>query len=403
MAVDNKQKALDIFAGTAPINVAARNMLQRKRIELESLGKTLSEEDMVKEGELILKLLDCHVTSDKEYPPNNFLFEVDGAAFITQGDLFTIGGKQKSGKTTFARLLMAASISGSWNRLKCIECLIDIVYLDSEMKPVDTQNTLRQVAKLAGVDAEIAEEHLFMYNLRAVDVESMKKSIRLYLDIHHPAILMLDGIVDFCPNFNDVEASQELVIEFLSKLAEEYRCAIINILHTNKTDNYTELRGHLGAFLEQKGGGVVKCYKDEKSNIVTVSLTTVRYAPVPDWHFAYDADGMPIDAETLFLEQQAEAAQNEAARRKAENAKRDKNRKDTILSILHAKGGTAKRRDVQQQFMNQLKLGESIFKDLVKEMRDADEPELYEWGPRNKRILSVHPEQTLPGLTASGE
>lgn len=355
------------------------------------VGKEMNLEYMKRTAESMLKGLGCNVNLEQEYRENEFLFEVDGAKFLTRGDIHTIGAKQKAGKSTLARIMMSSTINGQWNHLKCLLPKMEIVYVDTEMKAVDTQNSLRQIIKMSGME-EADASHIHMYNFRPLTPTEMKTNIRMLLEIHHPAMLVIDGVVDLCSDFNDVEASQDLVLNFLMKLAEEYNCAIVSVLHTNKTDKYTELRGHLGAFFEQKGVSVIKCVKDEKSNIVTVSVPTARYAPVPEWHFTYNEDGEPIDATTQYMHNQEDSAKAARERKEAERQELIRKRKDVILDIVKGNGGLILRKEAQERFKEKTELGDTAFKDLVKEMLEKEPIELYQGKVKNNALmLSIKP------------
>lgn len=387
-----------LFDGSSVKQEAVTNVLKDKSELLAQKGKEMSDDDIKRQLITYNKAVNCKVDIQQEFAPNEFLFEYGGSKYLTRGDIHTIGAKQKHGKTTCLRLHFVAGVCGRWNNLKCLTPEMDMVYVDTEMKPVDTQNSLKQIIELSGLPADEVTKHLHMYNMRPLSPEEMKDGIRLYLELHHPALLAIDGLVDLCKDFNDVEASQELVIEYLMKLAEKYNCAIVVVLHTNKTDNYTELRGHLGAFLGQKGGSVIKCIKDEKTNIVTVTMPTVRYMPVPDWYFGFDEEGRPVDAEQQFLEAQAEAARSERERKEAERDIVNRERKNIILDIINANAGSSLRKDVLEKFTIRTKVSETIFKQLVKEMANANPPELYKSGPNTRMILSTHPVEVIPGI-----
>jgi len=372
-------------------------LMRRKADELAKENKEFTPEMMEQYVETLQKIKDCEVNFTKQYAPNEFLFAVDNVPFLTRADIHTIGAKQKGGKTSVIRILIAAAISGQWHRVSCLKPDMKIVYLDTEQKAVDTQNSLKMVMKMAGKE-EVDNQNIHMFNFRPLTPDEMMTGIVMYLIVYRPDMLVIDGIVDICKDFNDVEASQNLVLNFLMKLAEEFNCAIVSVLHTNKTDKYTELRGHLGAFLEQKGVSVIKCIKDEGSNIVSVTMPTVRYAPVPDWHFTFDAEGLPVDAEEQFKLVQSEIAKQERERKEAERQAEKRKRKDMILDIISTVGGTAYRKDVYERFHKIANLGETVFKDLVKEMIEGEPHELYQSGPKNKLTLSTRSPETIPGL-----
>lgn len=396
--MDSSMNAPSLFAGCGSFDpVVLDTLMRRKADELAKYGKEFTPEMMERFVESLQKIIDCEVNFTKQYAPNEFLFAVDNVPFLTRADIHTIGAKQKGGKTSLIRILIATSICGQWHRVSCLKPDMKIVYLDTEQKAVDTQNSLRMVMKMAGKE-EVDNPNIHMFNFRPLTPDEMMTGIVMYLTIYRPDMLVIDGIVDICKDFNDVEASQDLVLNFLMKLAEQYNCAIVSVLHTNKTDNYTELRGHLGAFLGQKGVTVLKCVKDESSNIVSVTMPTVRYAPVPDWHFTFDAEGLPVDAEEQFKLVQSEIAKQERERKEAERQAEKRKRKEMILDIINCLGGIAPRKEVYQRFHSIADLGETVFKDLVKEMVEGEPRELYQFGPKNKLILSTHSPETIPGL-----
>lgn len=395
MGIPN-QTIADLLGGKVISQEIVNKIMNLKAAEYEESGKQFDEAAINKLAGSMLKVLDSLVNTEKEYKPNEFIFEYDGAKFLTKGDLHTIGAKHKGGKTSLIYILIACMLSGSWNKLKCIIPDLKVVCVDTEQKGIDTQNALLKICKMANVDPTEVEQRLHMFNFRPLTPDEMKLGIHLLLQVYKPDILFVDGIVDLCRDFNDVEASQDLVINYLLKIADEHNCAIINVLHTNKTDGYQELRGHLGAFLAQKGNCVFKCEQDPNTHIVTVSLPTVRYAPVPDFYFTFDKDGMPIDAEQHFLEVQAEMAKNAKLRKEEEKRQKMNERKDVILELVKANGGSSYRKDVRKSFCDKTGKGETTFNETLNEMLEAEV--LFESGPRNQLVLSLHKTQEIPGL-----
>lgn len=324
------------------------------------------------------KFLKCIISMEKDYPKNEFLFSVDGVPVITSDDIHTIGAKQKGGKTSLVTILIAAALNGEWNRVKCLCPGMTILYVDTEMKKIDTQKLGSKAAAMGGVKIERVDEKVHLVNFRPLSPQEMETGIRFFIKMYKPKCVIIDGIVDLCSNFNDVEASQNLVLNFLMKIAEEDKCAIINVLHTNKTDNYTELRGHLGAFFEQKGTTVIKCEKDDNSNIVTVSFPTHRYAPVPDFHFGFDEDGIPVSADVQYSEIEAAKQRSKEEQKAAEKEDTYNKRSKIIISILNENGGSMERKALTKEAMNRLEKGRSTVNALLREMKSKPIPSIEE-------------------------
>lgn len=62
---------------------------------------------------------------------------------------------------------------------------------------------------------------------------------------------VIDGVADLLEDFNDVGQSSE-IINSLMRLSAENDVAIINVLHTNKRKDDSDMKGHLGTLLLQK-------------------------------------------------------------------------------------------------------------------------------------------------------
>lgn len=343
-----------------------KNIQQLDAIVAEA-AQTVAQKDYEVLSELEQKLMGCVVDMQADYPPNCFLFSIGGVPVITKGDIHTIGAKQKGGKTSLVAILLAAAAGNAWNDVACNTEELSALYIDTEMKKRDTQDLGNKVATMAGTDK--LPERIHLVNFRPLTPQEMEAGIRFFIERLQPQFVVLDGVVDLCDNFNDVEASQQLVINFLMKLADEYNCAIVNVLHTNKTDGYTELRGHLGAFFEQKGVTVMKCDKDDNTNIVTVTCPTHRYAPVPAFHFTFDEDGIPISGEAQYQQFELERQRSKEEQKKVNKDKLFAERSDTLLNILKQHNGSMERKALVAAGINALKKGDSTIKDLIAAMK----------------------------------
>lgn len=367
--------------------------MEEMKTRLQQLGSAMNQavQDAnsnlgVYSPELKKKLDQCVVGMNTEYPENKFMLSVDDIPVISQSDVHTIGAKQKAGKTSLIAIMIAAILGGSWHRVKCLEKGMSVLYIDTEMKMVDTQQLGFKVIEMSGADIDTLTESVHFVNFRPLTPEEMKDGIRYFVSLYKPRLVIIDGIVDLCANFNDVEASQNLVLNFLMKLAEHEQCAIINVLHTNKSDGYTELRGHLGAFFEQKGSTVIKCEKDDKSNIVTVSFPTHRYAPVPEFHFTFNEKGIPVSADAQYQEiedaKQLSKEEQKAAEKEAIYGERSK----VITSIILENGGSMERKALIEAAMARIGKGRSTIKNLITQMKEGNDAPIIE----NNSVITLN-------------
>ncbi len=103
-------------------------------------------------------------------------------------------------------------------------------------------------------------------------------------------LIVLDGIVDLCTDFNNERAASE-TIERLMQWSDETGATILTALHLTKGNKY--MRGHLGSILGQKADGVIEVTHAQGEPDFGVKCRLSRYAPFPAWSFYRDRNGMP--------------------------------------------------------------------------------------------------------------
>lgn len=82
------------------------------------------------------------------------------------------------------------------------------------------------------------------------------------------------------------------IINYLMRLSAENDVAIVNVLHTNKRKDDSDMKGHLGTLLLQKASDVFEVKKND--GIFNVTESDCRNVSIPDFSFSIGADGVPI-------------------------------------------------------------------------------------------------------------
>lgn len=297
--------------------------LQNPPAEVDALVNSVAQqesEEERQERERLAKLEACVVSLRTNFPPDDDLLEINDERCFARKELIAIKAKAKQGKSTLEMILIAALLCGKWHYVKRLaDVRPRMLYIDTEMKPADTQLMNRKAMHLAELpETEDVPEATFI-NLRRQTADECQQALTDLLKKYHPDIVFIDGIVDLLLNFNDLEESQALIRKLLA-LAEEFNCCLVNVLHTNKAIDDHNMRGHLGSFLTQKASLVFNCKKDPASHIVTVSCSESRHAPIPDFTFAFDSEGYPISADALLQAMREEKADLKAEQREKEEA-----------------------------------------------------------------------------------
>lgn len=250
------------------------------------------------EGALIVPYLDI----SGEDAPTAFLFTLEAAdggkyGLIAAANLHTLQGDKKAGKSAAGLALITAALKGGFIGITPSRPDLSVLWIDTEQDRDTLRRKARAVLTMAGLDT--MPDRVKVVTLRGFgSTEELLKATLQAITETAPDFVFLDGVVDLCEAFNDEEKSRA-VIRQLEAYAERYGCAILGLIHTNKTSR-NEARGHLGAILQQKSAEIYQVTKDgERTAKVTQPFS--RFAPVPDFFFNF-ADGFTIEAAQVEAE-----------------------------------------------------------------------------------------------------
>lgn len=283
------------------------------------------------------------------YPPDDDLLEVCGERCFARKELIAIKAKAKNGKSTLEMIFVAALLNGGWGRVRRLAGACPrILFIDTEMKMADTQLINRKAMRMAGLPESADLPQVTFYNLRSFTAPECRQALDDLLELVAPDIVFIDGIVDMLHNFNDLEGSQALVRELLA-LAEAHNCCIVSVLHTNKSIEDQNMRGHLGSFLVQKASLVFHCRKED--NFIRVSCSESRHAPIPDFTFTFDSEGNPISADEMLMTSRELERQKRQEEKRMKKEAEEAEQLNAIKQILFENDGRIK----QSQLASELK------------------------------------------------
>ena len=311
----------------------------------EAVNQPTAEE---KERERLRKILgDTRIRTDTVVPDLEYALEVDGTGFFARRDIHAVKAKAKAGKTTTLKVFIAALLQGEMFRVKSLLEKPRIVFFDTEQNRKDTKSILDDVAAMTGLSPEVIDSQVVLHSLRRVDREDLLPLLCQALADENPDVVFIDGIVEFVGSFNDESESKQIIKDLLV-LSEEYNCAIICVLHTNKADEDHNMRGHLGTMLAQKAATVLECKKERGSSVITVSCSESRHEEPTEWSIMFDENGRIVDA-TEQRKLQLEQRKAEQQQRRQEALEKEKQeRLQKCLTILRDKGGAVSRKQLTE-------------------------------------------------------
>ena len=220
---------------------------------------------------------------DKESEPLEFLFTVgEGNQLLARGNVQTITGREKTGKSAYGLLLMVALLEGEYLGVKPARPDMRVLWVDTEQDERTLREKALKVWEMAGVPRQ--DGRVYILTLKKAEIAKRLKLMLLAIEEVKPDFVFLDGVADLCLNFNDNQECAELVNRLI-QLAEKHNCAILCVNHV--TRNSGESRGHLGAILQQKSSEVYKMERSKRSPEATVVQESSRFADVPDIRFRF--------------------------------------------------------------------------------------------------------------------
>ena len=311
-----------------------------------------SAEEQQKE-QLLQVLRETRIRTDTEVPPEEYALEVDGKGIFALRDIHSVKAKQKAGKTTALKVFIAALLQGVMFRVKSLLEKPGILFFDTEQNRTDTKLILEDVAQMTGLSSEVIDSQVSLHSLRRIDQEQLLPLLKLALEEEKPQVVMLDGIVEFVASFNDETESKQHIKELL-KLSDQYNCAIVCVLHTNKADEDHNMRGHLGTMLAQKSATVLECVKEKGSSVITVKCSEARHEEMPEWSITFDAEGHLIDADEQRRQLLEQRKAEQLQKRQETLDKEKKERLEKCLRILRDKGGVVSRKQLTEILVNVL-------------------------------------------------
>ena len=323
-------------------NQAAKTV---KDIVGEAVNQPTAEEQEREQLRQVLR--ETRIRSDTEVPPEEYALEVDGKGIFALRDIHAVKAKQKAGKTTALKVMMAALLKGVMFRVKSLLQKPRILFFDTEQSRTDTKLILENVAQMTGLAAEVIDAQVSLHSLRRIDQERLLPLLEVALEDERPQVAVLDGIVEFVASFNDETESKRLIKELL-QLSDQHNCAIVCVLHTNKADEDHNMRGHLGTMLAQKSATVLECVKERGSSVITVRCSEARHEEMPEWSITFDEDGHIIDADEQRRQLLEQRRQEQQQKRQESLEKEKQERLEKCLRILTDKGGVVTRKQLTE-------------------------------------------------------
>lgn len=234
---------------------------------------------------------------DITYPESDILLSVSATQLIALDEFTLIKGVQGSGKSRFAFSLIAG-LAGykSFTGLDFIEFPEDkhIIVLSTEMSSRVLQS------RLNGLKTAIGNlDRIHAYNL--LGIEDKWKGLDVELAKYPPHVILIDHVLDYIDNMNDMEQSN-ILCNKLTVLAKQYGCAVIGVVHQNPNAGLDgKAGGNIGSHLERKAFSAFVVQK-RLDNTYRISTTKVREGIEQSWNGEFNDEYKFFNLETRIKE-----------------------------------------------------------------------------------------------------
>jgi hypothetical protein len=254
-------------------------------------------------------LIDLSDDDDKEIP---YLLYRNGVGCCPRGDIQALTGKKKSGKTTAARIFITALLKGSYFGFSTPgDKPLRVLMVDTEQNSANVKQNTRRIHKALGWPTNKSSSMLLVLPLRQYDYEKRLDVIEEHIERYRPDFVQIDGISDLTKGANDQESSIQAVQKLMT-LSAECHCAIMTVLHFNKSmgPNDTDtMRGHLGTELGNKATETYKVTRDDNTGVTSVEQVDSRNETLEP--FAFTVEGEEDEKEIVMVNK-ADAMRDEA-------------------------------------------------------------------------------------------
>lgn len=225
----------------------------------------------------------------------NSYFGSEEIGLACYGDVVLLTGLQKSRKTGISSSICASSIGDGVDVLgfRCRNGSRKTVYIDTEQAQYQASRLIHRIHEQANVDKTTTNQFHYNRVKKYTKIEKQRFLRWLCEYVKDIGVLILDGVVDLCEDYNDNKVSSKLVT-YIETLADEFNILIVVILHDARSTG--NARGHLGTELLNKTSCHIKVVKasEEEGSHSTVSFPNTRDKQPNSFDFTHNEDGQLV-------------------------------------------------------------------------------------------------------------
>lgn len=258
--------------------------LEAKKLAVEDWRDLSAEEAEIDRLQAILDAGIMQSIHDPIPPASLILSNDRGDTIGESGNIVTIEGVQKAGKTGVVSAILGAAICTTEDadflsfRVPHREGFV--VHFDCEQPAKNRQRLIVAALRRAGL-SDVPPE-LKTFSLLNADVKDRWPACALAVDSLAEAgpvrLVIFDGGADLLSDTNNIEESNAMVDEMM-RLAGRHSCLVVAVIHENPTTEGGKTRGHFGSQLWRKAQAAIAVQKGEDG----ISTAYAKFLRDGDW------------------------------------------------------------------------------------------------------------------------
>lgn len=225
-------------------------MSNYNEITQDLIPEEWEEETQLSERECRLQQLnDRRINASMTAPDVQYLLEYGGVKFVSTCDYQIMVSKKKQGKTTAMSVLMSAILGSDFCDIHSLVKDATILHIDTEQNTNDHITLLEYINTLCNIERKADNNRVLSYSFIGQSADLNREDLKILAEEYKPTLIVLDGIIQFISDPRNTEESAE-VIRMLDYIKKECKCAILVVIHSNKSLEDDNARYELGTNLE---------------------------------------------------------------------------------------------------------------------------------------------------------
>lgn len=211
-----------------------------------------------------------------------------------KGNMVNFFGREKTRKSAVAACAASCFLADSQTEHKSLNFKAifedeDLLHFDTEQSKFDHHALSRQMLYQQGLSTYVHPRNFHSFHIMPYTKIDRLNFIRYTIDKHKKiGCVFVDGIVDLCRNYNDLEEASDLVTFFMN-MAASRGFLLIDVLHNARSTG--DARGHLGTELLNKATCNINITKEEDAIASTLKIKNMRGKEPTGFDFWHNPNG----------------------------------------------------------------------------------------------------------------